>query len=600
MKTTTKGRAFLFLCAISLIFASLINVTAYAQTSDASSSDIYYCREALKSLPNSEALIYAYDSIVSGVENSVESVSVYDGTHTISVDEIKIVLDAYTRDHTEQFWLEKNYSVLSQLNTVKNIKLNYMLSGEELNAARVAFDNAVKELLSYINDGMSEYEKELALHDALAARVVYVETEHAHDAYGALVEGKAVCEGYAEALQCLLHAAKIQSLIATGSSINPTTNAQEGHAWNIVRIDGRYYHTDLTWNDQGSTLYHAYFNITDTTVKEDHTVDDAAFPLPVCISYESNYFVKTEKVISEYSIDSISNLLIQNSLLTSVYISGDSGEFIEWFGNNIEEIAGKIGISGAFSYGYQKLGREVILNIEYCLHDSLTFVPASAVSCTEDGNEAHYVCTCGRYFRDIEAKNDVLSPETLFFSAYGHNFKESPETDEFLRSSPETCLTTYTYWHSCTRCGEISNKEYSKNDIRGPHSPGAPATTDSPEVCTLCNEILAPPIHTHTTVLVPEKVPTCTENGKKSYYTCECGKSFIDADATKQLINPDNYGNIDALGHGDIKDNGRCARCGELLEVFNRLTVSVGIGIIAFFAVLKILSLVFRILRKKK
>ena len=76
MKTTTKGRAFLFLCAISLIFASLINVTAYAQTSDASSSDIYYCREALKSLPNSEALIYAYDSIVSGVENSVESVEI--------------------------------------------------------------------------------------------------------------------------------------------------------------------------------------------------------------------------------------------------------------------------------------------------------------------------------------------------------------------------------------------------------------------------------------------------------------------------------------------------------------------------------------------
>ena len=602
MKSKTKSRIFLFMCAMTLIFSSFFSITAYAESGDsANGSGIYYCREALRSLPNSDTLLEAYDNIVAGVEDSLENIPLTEGENEITVDEIKVVLDAYTRDHAEHFWLGKSYSIVSQSNIAKSIKFTYLLSGEELSLARVNFNNAIDELLSYIDSSMTDYEKELILHDALAARVTYVETDHAHDAYGALVEGEAVCEGYAEALQCLLHAANIQSLIAIGSSINPTTNSPEGHAWNIVRIDGEYYHTDLTWNDQGSTLYHAYFNLTDTAIQEDHTVTDANFALPVCDSDTSHYFVKNSKYLTEYDAELIGNLLKNDSLLTNIYISGDVDSFINWFNDNIRDIATNIGITGAFSYGYQRLGHEVILNIDACLHNSLTFVPKNETTCTEDGNEAHYVCkACGRYFRDSKAEEDVLSPEVLFFSAYGHNFEKSPETEEFLRSSPDTCLSTYTYWHSCTRCGRMSDSEYSKNDIHGPHSPGEPATVESPQVCTLCNEILAPAIHSHNTVLVPESAPTCTENGKKAYYTCECGKNFIDAEATKQLINLDNYGNVSALGHGEPGYNGRCPECGELLEVFNKLTITVGVGVIAFFAVLKILSLIFRIIRKKK
>ena len=599
MKNNVLRRALTVLFTVFFLFSSFTGVVAYAETENAGGSDIYYCREALKALPNFEALIYAYDSIVSGVEDSAESISVINGDKKISVDEIKVVLDAYTRDHTEQFWLGKSYSVLSQANTVTSVKLTYTLSGDELAAARVAFNSAIEELTSYVNDGMSDYEKEVILHDALAARVTYTETEHAHDAYGALVEGRAVCEGYAEALQCLLHAVKIQSLIATGSSVNPSTNSPEGHAWNIVRIDGDYYHTDLTWNDQDASLYHAYFNLSDSLIKEDHTVGEAAFALPVCNSYTNHYFVKNSKILEEYNAELISNMLIADSLLTSVYISDSVNEFVAWFENNIRDIASKIGVTGAFSYGYQKLGREVIIYIEACLHDSLTFVPEKETTCTDDGNLPHYVCTCGRYFLDSEANDGVLSPTSLFFSAYGHNFEKSPETDEYLRSVPETCISTYTYWDSCTRCGKISDKEFSRNDIHGPHTPGEPATFESAQTCTLCNEILAPKLHTHSAVLVPEKSPSCTENGKKAYYLCECGKGFIDAEGTKELLNPDNYGNIKATGHGEPKNNGRCPECGELLEVFNKNTVKIGIGAGIVLLIVIVFSTFLGFIRKK-
>ena len=319
----------------------------------------------------------------------------------------------------------------------------------------------------------------------------------------------------------------------------------------------------------------------------------------VCNSYTNHYFVKNSKILDDYNVELISDMLISDSLLTNVYISNSVNEFIEWYDANIRDIATKIGVTGAFSYGYQKLGREVILYIEACLHNSLTFVPEKETTCTDDGNTAHYVCSCGRYFLDANAENDVLSPESLFFSAYGHNFEKSPETEEYLRSTPDTCISTYTYWDSCTRCGSISDSEFSRNDIHGPHTPGEPATFETPQTCTLCNEILSPKLHTHAPTLVPEKAPTCTEPGKKAYYVCECGKGFIDAEGTKELLNPDNYGNIKAVGHGEPENNGRCPECGELLEVFNKTTVKIAIGAGAVLAIIVIASTCLGFIRKK-
>ncbi len=593
MKNNVLHRILSAFCAILFVFSSLTAVTAYAaEEENGSGSDIYYCREALKSLPNSEALLFAYDAVVAGVESSLDAINVYNGENAISPEEIKIVFDAYTRDHAEHFWLGKNYSLLSYTETVKTVKPTYIMAGEELAAARISFDNAVAELTSYVDDSMTEYEKELVLHDALASRVVYVETAHAHDSYGALVEGRAVCEGYAEALQCLLHAVEIQSLIATGSSINPSTNAKEGHAWNIVRIDGEYYHTDLTWNDQGSALYHAYFNITDSLLAEDHEINIPAFALPVCDSYEKNYFVKEGDFLTAYDVDSISQMLIRDSLLTTVYISGSTEVFIDWLCDNMEAILDNIGITEACTYSYQSLGHEVMLSINACLHENLTFVPEVEVSCTQNGNDAHYVCECGRYFKDSEASTIILSPETLFFGAYGHNFTRVEKSEEFLKEAAGNCLSTNSYWYGCTRCEEISSTLYFDSDERGAHSPGAPATTESAQLCTVCGEILAPKLHTHAPALVPEKAPTCTEAGKKAYYTCECGKSFIDAEAKKPLINPDNYGNIDPLGHGNIQKNGKCERCGELLEIFNLYTIGIGAAVISLVIILKVLFVI--------
>ena len=203
----------------------------------AGASPEYYGRDALSRLQNSTALLYAYDRIAAGVESSKTDISVYNGTDRITDTEIKTVFDAYRRDYPEHFWIGNNYSYSYDLGTgnVIDVTPNYIMSGSALEKAKTDFSAAVSEMVRGISGSMSEYDREKLLHDRVAETVVYDgSAAYAHSAYGALVQGKAVCEGYAKAFQVVLRRAGIQSFLITGSSVNPSTGTSEGHAWNAV------------------------------------------------------------------------------------------------------------------------------------------------------------------------------------------------------------------------------------------------------------------------------------------------------------------------------------------------------------------------------
>jgi len=156
----------------------------------------------------------------------------------------------------------------------------------------------VEEVLHGITPEMSEFDRQLLVHDRLAARVTYDGSlPNAHDAYGALIDGKAVCQGYAEAFQYLLRRVGIQSFIVTGVGVN--ADGEIPHAWNLVRIDNKYYHTDLTWDDADDRPYHAYFNMDDHFITEDHAIAITAYPMKECVELEANYFTVKKTDLSD-------------------------------------------------------------------------------------------------------------------------------------------------------------------------------------------------------------------------------------------------------------------------------------------------------------
>ncbi len=113
-------------------------------------------------------------------------------------------------------------------------------------------DERVEELRSALfSSGMSDYQKIRAAYDYICSHVVYdhnsrekeqAKNYHPWTAYGALVEGESVCQGYALALYRLMLEEGIDCRIISGYGDG------EYHAWNIVRLDGLYYYLDATWD----------------------------------------------------------------------------------------------------------------------------------------------------------------------------------------------------------------------------------------------------------------------------------------------------------------------------------------------------------------
>ena len=109
---------------------------------------------------------------------------------------------------------------------------------------------AVEQVVAQtVTAGMSDYDIAKALHDYLVLNCEYDMRLYsggmpstAYTAYGALVDHTAVCAGYAKAYELLMEAAGIPCEYVSGY-------ANGNHGWNVVEIDGEWYHVDTTWDD---------------------------------------------------------------------------------------------------------------------------------------------------------------------------------------------------------------------------------------------------------------------------------------------------------------------------------------------------------------
>ena len=93
-------------------------------------------------------------------------------------------------------------------------------------------------------------EKLRTVHNYLIDNIEYDETnkDTMYNLYGALVEGKAVCNGYAKAFKYIVDGMGIPCIVVSGTGQN-RENQTESHAWNYVLINDVWYAVDVTWDD---------------------------------------------------------------------------------------------------------------------------------------------------------------------------------------------------------------------------------------------------------------------------------------------------------------------------------------------------------------
>lgn len=245
-------------------------------------------------------------------------------------------LEAYKNDHPEKFWIKTSYSYYHYQDDTQ-VYVDYNMSRDKLDMAKKQFDTAVNKIVSQAPKNASDFELELYIHDYLIENCEYdyeaSQTENImaneNDAYGALVDKKAVCEGYARAFQLLCRELGIDCINVTGSS------QDELHQWNCIKLDDDWYYVDVTWDDSdGEALCreHNFMNLSTEQLTQTHKISplfkdiseeeynstkdksDIYYNVfvPECMSEDYNYFIQTCIVIDDiYNSDEIKKSIAQ-------------------------------------------------------------------------------------------------------------------------------------------------------------------------------------------------------------------------------------------------------------------------------------------------
>ena len=234
----TRKRSAAFLLAVLLIL-SLFSGTVTARA-DTITVDGRTFQDGLGSRAD---LAGAKSALTDAVRNW--SLSVDLTRYGLGTEQLAQVYDQVFFENPGFFYLENGYSYTTRQTrenpgalVVSVVEPKYY--GEFTVQDVPAYEAAVKNALSVLRPGMTDFDKALALHDYLAENCGYDDTLTHYSPYHALIHRTAVCQGYLLAYSDLLGRAGVKNY--------PAVSTSQNHGWNTVRLDGNWYHVDVTWD----------------------------------------------------------------------------------------------------------------------------------------------------------------------------------------------------------------------------------------------------------------------------------------------------------------------------------------------------------------
>lgn len=192
--------------------------------------------------------------------------------YNLTADDMGRIWPDVAQDNPDLFYVLDYTYFTSPDGIVQKCQFTYNTQYNQSSVARyrAAIDKA---FAGVIENGMTDEQKATALHDYLVQHMVYDQNANNNlggekrNAYEALVNGVGVCQGYTLAYAALLKEAGIEVDYCKSKSMN--------HIWNYVKLDGKWYHADLTYDDAtagsqvGETGYvkHTYFLLSDSAMR---------------------------------------------------------------------------------------------------------------------------------------------------------------------------------------------------------------------------------------------------------------------------------------------------------------------------------------------
>ncbi len=225
-------------------------------------------------------------------------------------NDVSAAMNCLMQDYPELFHLDKNYSIQyyrSAPEIATAVTPAYRLSAQE--AAELRRQLYVRASLLAANPDPQ------ALHDEIVASAAYGgDTELRHTAVGALLDGEATCEGYAQALTLLYRMAGIPCGVVVGTAVD-SVGLTERHSWNIAFLTG-YTLIDPTWNDQGRLRLNTcwYYGLSTAQMGVDH-FPDAGQILPLCGEQNNWHALRGQVIASRADADAALRRLVAGETL---------------------------------------------------------------------------------------------------------------------------------------------------------------------------------------------------------------------------------------------------------------------------------------------
>lgn len=277
-----------------------------------------YCRSAL-----SQSQQKLYDFLLAHLERAHDKLLDISMAY-VSQQELDKIIYAIRLDNPQLFYYNgysyEYYTTENDPNAVVQIQFHYDYPVKKILPMALAIESKITEYLDK-SKATTAFDREWNLQKLLLDQVTYDAKAPApsiYNAYGALIDGKGVCEAYAESMQWLLISAGIPCFQVMGQS------QKNNHVWLLIKLGKDWYHLDPTWNDSsGDPRY--YFNITQEKILKDHEIK-MPFSIPLATSTAYNYyFYKAEAVLSNWDIAAQSKL--QQLLTKDVGMHKDTAIF---------------------------------------------------------------------------------------------------------------------------------------------------------------------------------------------------------------------------------------------------------------------------------
>lgn len=338
-------------------------------------------RYAYSLLNNDEKAVY--DTVLEAI--NAFSTEISDLNTSVTDDQIKKIIDYIQRDHPEIFWFQHGTTFFfdSATHVVNKLEFKYCMTRDEAKKRQDKINAATKSFLTSVIDTMSDYEVTLRIYENIIQLVDYdtigleqqkkdtVSPEVPDDLrsiYGVFVNKKAVCAGYAKAMQYLLNLCGVECTYVTSGT----------HAWNLIKLEGDYYHIDVTWGDGSDTkkdkvrtdaVNYDCFCITteELTRLESHT-PESDFPLPECTATKCNYYRRHGLYFETYDLDRIKSIVCESVKRNKLDVSFKFSP-VKTFSEAKKRLVGDGGFREVIQFAGLKANVKLNSNYAYSAHD---------------------------------------------------------------------------------------------------------------------------------------------------------------------------------------------------------------------------------------